>query len=145
HPCMCYHPAAGWLKKNGMNPAKAKAVEIANAKNFLGWTIQQPWMVLHELAHGYHDQVLGFDHEDVKSCYQAAVDSKAYAEVTDISGNKRKHYALTDEMEFFAELTESYFGTNDFFPFVRSELKEHDPRGYEMIEKYWGVKKGSRE
>src|SRR5262245_34676538 len=47
HPCMCYHPSAGWLKDNGMNPAKERAVEIANARNFLGWTINQPWMVLH--------------------------------------------------------------------------------------------------
>src|SRR5262249_34173161 len=141
HPCMCYHPSAGWLKENGMNPAKARAVEIANARNFLGWTINQPWMVLHELAHGYHDQVLGFDLEDVKTRYQAAGGSKTYEEVAYVAGGKRKHYALTNEMEYFAELSESYFGTNDFFPFVRGELKEHDPRGYEMIEKFWGVRK----
>src|SRR5262245_40025039 len=35
HPCMCYHPSADWLRSNGMNPAKAGAVELANARNFL--------------------------------------------------------------------------------------------------------------
>ncbi len=55
HPCMAFHPDAGWLREHNMNPEKAGCVEIANGKNFLEWTRQQPWMVLHELAHGYHD------------------------------------------------------------------------------------------
>ena len=25
-------------------------------------------------------------------------------------------------------MTESYVGVNDFYPFVRAELKEHDPK-----------------
>jgi hypothetical protein len=41
-------------------------------------------------------------------------------------------------MEYWAELSESYIGTNDFYPFVRSELKRHDPKAYELLEKYWG-------
>ena len=65
---MCYHVSKDWLQANGMNPEKAGCVELANCKNFLSWTQQQPWMVLHELAHGYHDQVLGFDHAGVKAC-----------------------------------------------------------------------------
>jgi hypothetical protein len=50
HPCMCYHPSADWLREHGMNPQKAGAVEIANARTFLSWTHEQPWMVLHELV-----------------------------------------------------------------------------------------------
>ena len=30
-------------------------------------------------------------------------------------------------MEFFAEMTEAYFGSNDFYPFVTSELKQAKP------------------
>src|SRR5687767_3135632 len=52
-PCACYHVSADWLRSNGYNPEKAGGVEIANARNFLAWTKQQPAMVLHELAHGY--------------------------------------------------------------------------------------------
>jgi hypothetical protein len=141
HPCMCYHPDAGWLRAHGMNPQKAGSVEIANARNFLIWTHEQPWMVLHELAHAYHDKVLGFDNAEVKACFDRAVASKAYETVLDIRGNKRRHYALTNDKEYFAETTEAFFGTNDFFPFVRSELRQHDPAGFELMEKVWGVRK----
>jgi hypothetical protein len=30
-------------------------------------------------------------------------------------------------MEFFAEMTEAYFGSNDFYPFVTGELKQAKP------------------
>jgi hypothetical protein len=139
HPCMCYHPSPEWLREHGMNPDKAGAVEIANCKNFLSWTHQQPWMVLHELAHGYHHQVLGLDNAEVQACYRMAVESKAYESVLKIDGRRQRHYALNNDREFFAETTEAYFGTNDFFPFVRAELKQHDPRAFELMEKAWGV------
>jgi hypothetical protein len=141
HPCMCYHTSKEWLRQHHMNPNKAGAVEIANVRNFLAWTHDQPWMVLHELAHAYHDQVLGFDHAGVRACYDQAMRDKLYDSVLHIRGRKVRHYACTNPQEYFAELTESYFGTNDFFPFVRAELKRHDARGYAEIEKVWGVRK----
>ena len=141
HPCMCYHVSPDWLREHGMNPHKAGAVEIANCKNFLTWTLQQPWMVLHELAHGYHHQVLSYDHAEIKACYQEAVRSKTYESVLHWDGKKTRAYALTNDKEYFAETTEAYFGTNDFYPFVRAELKQHDPKMHELLEKVWGVKK----
>ena len=141
HPCMCYHPDAKWLREHGMNPEKAGAVEVANARNFNSWTLQQPWMVLHELAHGYHHQVLGFDNAEVRACFDAAVSAKLYDSVLNGRGSKVRHYALNNDREYFAEMTEAYFGTNDFYPFVRAELKQVDPRMYELIEKVWGVRK----
>jgi hypothetical protein len=145
HPCMCYHESADWLRENGMNPQKAGAVEIANAKNFLKWTHEQPWMVLHELAHGYHHQVLGYDHKEIHACYEQAKISKSYESVLHWDGRKVRAYALTNDKEYFAELTETYFGTNDFYPFVRAELKEHDPKMYEILEKVWGVQSPKRQ
>ena len=65
HLCMCYHPSRQWLTNNDFNPDKARSVEIANAENFLKWTIGQPWMVLHELAHSYHHCVLGYDNKQI--------------------------------------------------------------------------------
>jgi hypothetical protein len=141
HPCMCYHISPGWLREHGMNPEKAGAVEIANCRNFLRWTITQPWMVLHELAHGYHHQVLGLDHAELKACFERALEAKTYESVAHISGGKRRHYALTNTQEYFAEASEAYFGTNDFFPFVRAELKQHDPALHELLEKVWEVKR----
>jgi hypothetical protein len=140
HPCMAYHPDAGWLREHDMNPDKARCVELANSRNFLRWTIDQPWMVLHELAHGYHHQFLneGFDNPEVLAVYKQSRAEKRYDAVLRINGKREKHYAATNQMECFAEATEAYFGTNDFFPYVRSELHEHDPALFELLEKLWG-------
>ncbi len=138
-PCMCYHPSANWLRDNGYNPEKAGSVELANAANFLDWTIEQPYMVMHELAHAYHHQVLpgGHDNARVRAAYDAAVASGRYEKVMRICGKEVRHYALNNPMEYFAELTEAYFGTNDYYPFVRGELKAFDPEGYAMIQALW--------
>ncbi len=40
----------------------------------------------------------------------------------------REHYGLTNAKEFFAEMTETYFGSNDFYPFVAGELKKDETR-----------------
>ena len=53
------------------------------------------------------------------------------------TGRRVKHYALTDPMEFFAEMTEAYFGANDFFPFTRAELKESEPEIYDLLGIIW--------
>ena len=137
-PCMCYHPDERWLKAHGVNPEKTGHVELANAANFLTWTRHQPWMVLHELAHAYHDQVLGFESAAVKDRYEAAKREGLYKSVLHIDGEEREHYALKNHHEFFAEMTEAYVRTNDFYPFVRSELKRHDPETYRLLEGIWG-------
>jgi hypothetical protein len=138
-PGACYHPSKEWLKSNDVNPDKAGGVEIANAKNFLTWTITQPWMVLHELAHSYHHRVLGYDNADIKAAYKAARESGKYEKVLYFNGQTKKHYGMNNDQEYFAESTEAFFGTNDFYPFVRPELKEFDPQMYEVVKKAWGV------
>lgn len=143
HACAAYHPDVGWLRDHGMNPDKARCVEIANARNFLTWTIDQPWMVLHELAHAYHDQFLegGHSNAEIAEVLRAALAADKYASVQKINGKPEKAYAATNPMEYFAESTEAFFGTNDFYPFVRSELREYDPRMHELLEKVWDVRK----
>jgi hypothetical protein len=49
-----------------------------------------------------------------------------------------KHYGLSNAKEYFAESTEAYFGVNDFYPFVRAELREHDPRMFKLMVRVWG-------
>jgi dipeptidyl-peptidase-4 len=52
---------------------------------------------------------------------------------------------MTDAKEYFAEGTEAFFYRNDFYPFVRAELKEHDPRLHEVLSEIWeGVVSPSR-
>jgi len=48
---------------------------------------------------------------------------------------------MTDQKEFFAEMTESFFGSNDFYPFVPGELKRAEPEIYALMETIWGLKK----
>jgi len=137
--CMCYHEAEGWLRTHGVNPEKTGAVELANPEVFLEWAREQPWMVLHELAHGYHQRFLGHGHADIRECFEKAKDTKSYESVLRINGRRERHYALNNHKEYFAEATEAFFGTNDFYPFVRAELKEHDLEMYKVLCEVWGV------
>src|SRR5262249_28749692 len=94
--------------------------------------------VLHELAHAYHDQVLGFDDPRVKEAFERYKKGGRGEKVLRHDGKRVRHYALTDHKEFFAEMTEAYFGANDFFPFNRAELKESEPDVYELMASVWG-------
>ncbi|MHC4507581.1 MAG: hypothetical protein ACYTAO_01300 [Planctomycetota bacterium] len=140
HRCMCYHPSKKWLSDNGFNPEKQRSVEIANAENFLKWTVGQPWMVMHELAHAYHHRVLGYDHAEIRKAFEEAVRSKGYESVLHISGRAKRAYALNNDQEYFAECTEAFFGTNDFYPFVRSELQQQDAQMCALLGRLWKVK-----
>jgi len=136
-PCACYHVSENWLKNNGYLPQKVRSVQISSAQRFLDWVKSQPYMILHELAHGYHHRELGYDHAPIKSAYQAAKSSGSYESVLHFTGEKTKHYAIENPMEYFAEGSEAYFGTNDFYPFTNAELKQHDPELYRLLETVW--------
>lgn len=135
--CACYHPSKQWLVEHNFNPDKAKSIEIGNAANFIEWSLHQPMMVLHELAHGYHHQTLGYDNADIKAAYENAAKLGIYESVLRYNGKQAQAYALNNDQEYFAEQTEAYFGTNDFYPFVRAELMKHDPMMYGVLEKLW--------
>jgi hypothetical protein len=136
-----YHPSADWLRDHGHDVALLhRRVHIPNAAEFTErrHLSHQPCVMLHELAHAYHDQVLDFDYPAIKGRYEAAKEAGLYKSVLHIDGREREHYALTDHKEFFAEMTEAYVRTNDFYPFVRSELRQHDPETYRLLESIWG-------
>jgi len=137
-PCSCYHPSPEWLSEHGFDPKKARAVEITNAATFLKWTHEQPWMVLHELAHAYHHQVLGYDNAGVRAAFENAKASKRYESVLRYNGKQERHYCFNNDQEFFAEMSETWFGTNDFFPFVRAELVTSDPETAQLMRSIWG-------
>ena len=138
-----YHPGEAWLRDNGRNPLMVKGVEFTDIPIFEQELKRMPNFVLHELAHAYHDQVLGFDHPRVQSLFEQAKSGGKYEKVLvqDAEGNRReaRSYALTNPMEYFAELSESYFGRNDFFPFDQAELRDHDPDMHTLLGELWGV------
>ena len=139
---MAYHPDAEWLREHGTNPAMAGGIELANARNFLDWTWSSPgwsctsWLmrITTSFCPG------GFENSELKAAYQNAMKTKRYESVLKIAHTEEKAYATTNPQEYFAEATEAFFGTNDFYPFVRSELRRHDPVGYELLKKLWGEK-----
>lgn len=143
HPrlgAMQYHPSRGWLISHGHDPRLAKKVHITHAAELLsrGQMLKHPAVILHELAHAYHDQVLDFDHPEIIAAYDKAVEAGSYEQVLLYTGKMVRHYALTNHKEYFAEGTEAYFYRNDFYPFVRAELKEHDPALHDLLKQIWG-------
>jgi hypothetical protein len=136
---MQYHPSRGWLIDNGHDPRLVKHIHIPHAKELCDphmWR-KHPYVVLHELAHSFHDQVLSFEHPDILGAFEQAKEDGTYEQVLLYTGEQVRHYALTDHKEYFAEATEAYFGVNDFYPFVRAELEEHDPALFSLMEEIW--------
>ncbi len=137
---MQYHPSAGWLKGNGYSEKLAKCAHIPDAEAFLSpfENHRMPWVVLHELAHGFHDQTIGFDDPRVTAVWKKFCESGKYKSVLTSPGHQREHYGLTNQKEFFAEMTEAYFGSNDFYPFVTGELKQAEPETFDLLAEIWG-------
>ncbi len=135
--CACYHVSPNWLSSHGFDPAKAKAVEIGSALTYLEWRLMQPSMVMHELSHAYHDQVLGKPHAGLREALERARSGGQFDRVVRFMGNVDSHYALTNTDEYFAETTEALFGVNDFYPFVRGELMAADPEGAALVAALW--------
>ncbi len=144
-PTAEYHPGAEWLRDHGRDPAMAKAVEISNVSAFEAEARRMPMLLLHELAHGYHDRVLpqGHDNPEIQAAYENAKAGGKYERVErrDSEGRTRqdRHYALTNPAEYFAEGTEAFFGRNDFFPYTRDQLNQHDPELFVLLAKIWGA------
>ena len=86
-------------------------------------------VTLHELAHAFQFFNVGDDNIIVKNTYKQAMERKLYDPAL---------YVATNEHEYFAELTCAYLDRMDAFPRTRDELKKHDPKGFEMMEKFWG-------
>ncbi len=142
----CYHGGGEWLAANGYDARKAKSIEFTNSANFVYYSNSQPWAVLHELAHAYHDHVLGTQDTDISDAYDEVVDSGVLKQVKFFDGRRTvyaTHYALNNPAEFFAEFTESYFGRNDFAPFDRTELHAKLPKVERLIAVKWGDDAGS--
>lgn len=139
---MQYHPGAEWLKANGYSEKLAKCVHLPRAADLATKRNinEQPWVILHELAHAYHDQFLDFENTKIKAVFEQFKKSGLGDKTLLFNGKRVKHYALTNQMEFFAEMTEAFFGVNDFYPFNRAELMETAPWMMEMLQEAWGLR-----
>lgn len=139
----CLHVSEDWLTTHGYDAARAGVIEILHVDKYLLWRAEQPMMLLHELAHAYQLSLEeGYDNPQIAAAYEHAMAANLYDAVGHAMSDPdqtRPAYAMTNPQEYFAELSEAYFGRNDFFPFTRDELREHDPAGFAMIEEVWGI------
>lgn len=138
---MVYHVDPRWLKKHFLPEKLARSIHLINPNNYItlhkAFT-KQPFVTLHELSHAYHHQCLGSDNKVLIDAYDNAIKNKLYLKVSrKLMKKKGNAYAATNVFEYFSELTEAYFGENDFFPFTRKELKGYDPVGFRAIQKSW--------
>jgi hypothetical protein len=155
----CFHPDANWLKENGLHRQKVEGVELYSFAEYMRErdTFWKPGgLLIHEFAHAYHWKRVkdGYENADIKRCWEAAMKDNLYdcVKVHDLEGNateSRRAYACQDPMEYFAELSVAFLGGcgsnkdaefNKWFPFNRKQLREHDPRAYEMLKRVWKVK-----
>jgi hypothetical protein len=136
---MQYHPSADWLAEHGYSRDLARCVHICEASDLVNRrnVREQPWVILHELAHAYHDQVLGFENPRILEAYERFKQGGRGEKALLYDGRRVRHYGLTDQKEFFAEMTEAYFGMNDFFPFNRAELITAEPEIYALMRSVW--------
>ena len=130
-----YHMASA----SGAGVDNRDYVEIASARFFIRSSRHKPTVVLHELAHAFHERVLGDGNVLIHRAYLNALTHHLYERVARYDGRLVRAYALASEREYFAELTEAYFGRNDTYPFTREELRIYDAAGLAMVRTVWGA------
>jgi len=132
-----YHPGEKWIEENGRHPLLTKSVELTNIPILEKECVRMPMLLLHELAHAYHDQVVGRENPKVLAAFREAVLKKRYEKVARHNGRPQRAYAITNPQEYFAETTEAYFGQNDFYPFNRIDLLRYDPEMFKVLAELW--------
>jgi hypothetical protein len=123
-----YHPDMDWLLEMDFHPGKHKCVEYGRAASLAKSGDRGAKTLLHELAHAYHDQILGFDEPDILAAYKRAVEGTAYP---------ARDWVKSDHKEFFAGVTTRYFGVKA----EREALVERDPVLAKKLQKVWGKPK----
>ena len=141
---LSYHPETAWLLERGYKiPKDPDSMMSLSAKGYYGDSYRHPFVIYHELVHGYDHHFIGKGHgygnDECEANYQRMMKSGINEKVKIWSGNIGSHYARSNRMEYLAESSEAYFAVNDIYPFVRAELREQDPKMAAFVERYWGV------
>lgn len=107
-------------------------------------------LIAHEFAHAYHDRFLcmGPAISDEAALPQAAYDNAVADGAYTAPGRvdcesgvpyDAAAYAITNELEYFAELSSTFFAGGTSSPCDRAELIAIDPEGAEMVQRTWFV------
>ncbi|HMP98434.1 MAG TPA: hypothetical protein PKC24_01545 [Cyclobacteriaceae bacterium] len=143
HHSLQVHNNEDWLIQNGYILEKTNQMEISNIKNYMAYRNQnQPYVVMHEMTHAFHNRLSEADKVLIKNTYEKAMQKNLYQSVRYHHGDGNYEsevpaYAGTDEFEYFAEITVAYFGLCNFYPFNRKDLKKYDNAGYKLVRLIW--------
>ena len=139
-PYMTYHNSKDALKAKGLNPDKLNSIEIGSSNNFARWQEFQKYILLRYMAYAYYDKYLQDQKSQIDSAYGKILNDGKYTSVLRFDGKKVRHPALNDAKEYFARMTESYYGLSDHYPFIQFELHQYDPDTCDLMTKLWGGK-----
>ncbi len=118
----------------GEHLLRAKTITLCSLKTLT--KLHQPGIdtgkcvLLHEVAHAVHDQLIGFENPEIKLAFSQAMSRKLY---------QPGLYMTSSSKEFFAELTCAYLDRLDYFPRNRSDLKKHDSATFKLLERIWST------
>ncbi len=144
---LSYHPGRGWLLARGYKiPRDPPSMMSMSIRSYYGDSYRHPFVIFHEMVHGYDFHYIGkgrgYGNRECQANYERMMKTKTYEKVQIWHGRKGSHYARSNRMEYMAESSEAYFAVNDIYPFVRAELRDHDPKMARLVERYWGVDAG---
>jgi hypothetical protein len=132
-----------WPSDRPLDPLKANNIQIISLRKLT--EEYQPdgrsdrCVLLHEMAHAVHHQVLGADNPAILAAYRQAMERRLYEFSKDAQGRPGVPHARVNDGEYFAELTCAYLNRLNYYPFTRADLKRHDPVGYKVMERAWGT------
>ena len=112
--------------------AKKGSIEIWGRWFFVAPFSRNPsFVILHEFAHAYHDQILGFDNKTIIDTYKVAMERGLYAHVKSISNSSNGW------IEYLADLSVVYLAKWGWYPYSRNDLEKYDPLGFSLMKKIW--------
>jgi predicted Zn-dependent protease with MMP-like domain len=125
--------------RSDIDPQWKHAIVVYCAKNYLDQNdLWAQKVVVHEMAHAWHLSNWPEKYPVIVKAHGNAVKQGLYLNRVDEKGKKiPQAYCLTNQLEYFAELSAMYFARCNYAPYDRDELLRYDLEGYKMIEKVW--------
>src|SRR4029077_19929791 len=99
--------------------------------------------LVHELAHEYHLTRWPEKYAPIYEAWEHARRRGLYRNVRDDKGKLHPlAYAMTNQLEYFAELSTMYFARCNYPPHDRAELARYDPEGFAVVRRLWEAHEG---
>lgn len=129
-------------KKNRISERFNDSIIINSAQRFLNLSEAHALAVtIHELAHGFNHYNRARFWREQRAAYNNTLTQKRYQKPGKTPTDKPwKAYALTNEKEYFAELSAMFFARLNHAPFDRAGLATYDPEGFALMERAWLTK-----